>query len=42
MNGIEGRKLDRRQVEPGGLRPLDEDLGGLLVQAANEMPRHVE
>ncbi len=39
---VQGRELNRRQIEARSLGPLDEDLGGLLMQAAYQVPRHVE
>ena len=40
MDGLEGRKLNGRQVEARGLGALNEHLGGLLVQAPYQMSLH--
>ena len=42
VDRVERRKLDRRHIKARCLGLLNEDLGGLLVQAADEMPGHVE
>jgi hypothetical protein len=42
MNGVKGCKLNRRQIKACRLGTLDENMGGLLMQAAYQVPRHVE